>query len=99
MIIWVYDDSKYCDGSGVDIQNFDLKELLLTIVFTWKYQIKIVEKLFELFFLIFAQFIQIDAIVGGYESEPHGNALIKRLINNSEFLLIVISESQHSVNK
>ena len=74
-IIWVYDDSKYCDGSGVDDQNFDLKELLLTIVFTWTYQMKIFEKLFELF-LIFAQFIQIDAIVGGYESEPHRNALI-----------------------
>ena len=59
---------------------------------------KIFEKLFELF-LIFAQFIQIDAIVGGYESEKHGNALIKRLINNLEFLLIVLSESQHSVKK
>ena len=50
---------------------------------------KIFEKLFELF-LIFAQFIHIDAIVGGYESQKHGNALIKRLINNLEFLLIRI---------
>ena len=77
---------------------FAWKNSLLTIVFNLKYQMKIFEKLFELF-LIFAQFIKIDAIVGGYESERHGNALIKRLINNLEFLLIVLSESQHSVKK
>ena len=51
----------------------------LTIVFNLKYQMKFFEKLFEIF-LVFAQFIQIDAIVGGYESERHGNALINRLI-------------------
>ena len=75
-----------------------LKNYLLTIVFNLKYQMKIFEKLFELF-LIFAQFIHIDAIVGGYESQKHGNALIKRLINNLEFLLIVLFESKHSVKK
>jgi len=58
-----------------------MKEFPLTIVFNLKYQMKIVEKLVK-FFLIFTQFIQIDAIVGGYESEKHGNALIKRLKHN-----------------
>ena len=35
---------------------------------------KIFERLLDKF-LIFAQFIQIDAIVGGYEATPHRNAL------------------------
>ena len=65
-------------------------------MFDLKYQMKLFEKLFK-FFLIFIQFIQIDAIVGGYESERHGNALIKRLINYLEFLLVVPYEIQHSV--
>ena len=39
---------------------------------------KIFEKLFEIF-LIFAQFIKIDAIVGGYEAEKHRHALIIRI--------------------
>ena len=41
-------------------------------------------KIFERFldkFLIFAQFIHIDAIVGGYEATPHRNALIEGLLN------------------
>ena len=37
---------------------------------------KIFERIFDKF-LIFSQFIQIDAIVGGYEAQKHRNALIK----------------------
>ena len=37
---------------------------------------KIFERIFDIF-LIFVQFIQIDAIVGGYEAQKHRNALIK----------------------
>ena len=51
---------------------------ILTIVFNLDYQMKIFEKLFQIF-LIFAQFIQLDAIVGGYEAERHRHALIKRI--------------------
>ena len=70
------------------IENIVTKALLMFKILTSKNfspgsgllssisKMKIFERIFDKF-LIFVQFIQIDAIVGGYEAEKHRNALIK----------------------
>lgn len=59
----------------MDGQNFDFKEFFLDTGHLSSIQkMKIFERLLDKF-LIFAQFIQIDAIVGGYEAQKHRNAL------------------------
>ena len=57
---------------------------------------KFIERLFEMF-LIFILLIQIDAIVGGYESEPHRNALISRIFIPYGSYHMELFEIQHLV--
>ena len=72
-ILWR--SAQVTDGSLVDGQNFDFKEFSLDAGLLSSIQkMKIFERLLDKF-LIFAQFIQIDAIVGGYEASPYRNAL------------------------
>ena len=72
-ILWR--SAQVTDGVLVDGQNFDFKEFFLDTGHLSSIQkMKIFERLLDKF-LIFAQFIQIDAIVGGYEASPHRNAL------------------------
>ena len=56
----------------------------------------IFERLFEMF-LILTMLIQIDAIVGGYESTPYRNALISRILIRYGPYQMELSEIQHSV--
>ena len=57
---------------------------------------KIFERLFEMF-LIFTLLIQIDAIVGGYESTPYRNALISRILIPYGSYHMKLFEIQHLV--